>query len=151
MSEKRFKYGRAFPINSDDSLHCITDSEKDKDYFRMLDLVDLLNEQQDTIKKQDIEIKNLNLHIRKLVDESEISQQLMKEYERNDNLEAKIESMVEQHKARLDKLIEKIGEQQATIKDLERKLQICSAHLLSDECCLTDGQIRKIIKEMTNE
>lgn len=46
---KRFKYGRAFPINSDDSLPVITDNENDKDYFRMLDLVDLLNEQQDTI------------------------------------------------------------------------------------------------------
>jgi len=44
-----------------------------------------------------------------------------------------------------------IDEQQDQIKDLERKLQICSAHLLSDECCLTDGQIRKIIKEMENE
>lgn len=44
-----------------------------------------------------------------------------------------------------------LNEQQSTIKDLERKLQICSAHLLSDECCLTDKQIREIIKEMTNE
>ena len=49
------------------------------------------------------------------------------------------------------RLHKKVNEQQATIKDLERKLQICSAHLLSDECCLTDGQIRKIIKEMENE
>lgn len=48
-------------------------------------------------------------------------------------------------------IVDVLNEQQATIKDLERKLQICSAHLLSDECCLTDGQIRKIIKEMTNE
>lgn len=45
----------------------------------------------------------------------------------------------------------KIEEQQTIIKGLERKLQICSAHLLSDECCLTDGQIRKIIKEMEQE
>lgn len=82
---ERFKYGRAFSINSDDSLPCITDSEKDKDYFRMSDIVNVLNKQQ------------------------------------------------------------------ATIDDLERKLRICSAHLLSDECCLTEGQIRKIIKEMTNE
>ena len=51
----------------------------------------------------------------------------------------------------LHELINLLMDQQATIKDLERKLQICSAHLLSDECCLTDGQIRKIIKEMENE
>ena len=37
----------------------------------------------------------------------------------------------------------KIEEQQATIKDLKRKLQLYSAHLY--------GQIRKIIKEMANE
>jgi len=46
---KRFKYGRAFAINSDDSLPCITDSEKDKDYFRMSDIANVLNEQQDQI------------------------------------------------------------------------------------------------------
>ena len=51
----------------------------------------------------------------------------------------------------LQELINLLMDQQATIKSLERKLQICSAHLLSDECCLTDGQIQKIIKEMTNE
>ena len=49
MSEKRFKYGRVFPINSDDSLPCITDSENDKDYFRMSDIVNVLNEQQNFI------------------------------------------------------------------------------------------------------
>ena len=37
----------------------------------------------------------------------------------------------------------KIEEQQATIKDLKRKLQLYSAHLY--------GQIRKIIKEIANE
>lgn len=37
----------------------------------------------------------------------------------------------------------KIEEQQATLKDLKRKLQLYSAHLY--------GQIRKIIKEMANE
>ena len=52
MSEKRFKYGRAFPINSDDSLPCITDIEKDKDYFRMSDIVNVLNEQQSIINKK---------------------------------------------------------------------------------------------------
>ena len=46
----------------------------------------------------------------------------------------------------LHELIDILMNQQATIKDLKRKLQICSAHLLSDECCLTDGQIREIIK-----
>lgn len=51
----------------------------------------------------------------------------------------------------LQELIDILMKQQATIKDLERKLQICSAHLLSDECCLTDGQIRNIIKEMEDE
>lgn len=51
----------------------------------------------------------------------------------------------------LHELINLLMKQQVIIKDLERKLQICSAHLLSDECCLTDGQIRKIIKEMENE
>ncbi len=49
MSEKRFVYGRAFAINSDDSLPCITDSEKDKNYFKMSDIVGILNEQQDQI------------------------------------------------------------------------------------------------------
>ena len=44
---KRFKYGRTFPINSDDSLPVITDNENDKDYFKMLDIVDLLNELSD--------------------------------------------------------------------------------------------------------
>lgn len=51
----------------------------------------------------------------------------------------------------LHELINLLMKQQAIIKDLERKLQICSAHLLSDECCLTDGQIRGIIKEMEDE
>ena len=36
-------------------------------------------------------------------------------------------------------------------KELERKLRITSAHLLSDECALTDGQLRKIMKEMDEE
>ena len=46
---KRFKYGRAFAINSDDSLPVITDNENDKDYFKMSDIVNVLNEQQDQI------------------------------------------------------------------------------------------------------
>ena len=40
---KRFKYGRAFVINSDDSLPCITDNLNKKDYVKMIDVVDLLN------------------------------------------------------------------------------------------------------------
>ena len=48
---------------------------------------ELLNEQQKTIKKQDIEIQSLNLHIKKLVDGDEISQLLMREYEISDGLE----------------------------------------------------------------
>ena len=40
---------------------------------------------------------------------------------------------------------------QAENNELQRKLLICSAHLLSDECALTDGQIRKIMREMENE
>ena len=42
-----------------------------------------------------------------------------------------------------DEIVDLVNEQQATIKDLKRKLQLYSAHLY--------GQIRKIIKEMANE
>ena len=59
MSDKRFKYGRAFPINSDDSLPCITDRQDEKDYVRMNDLVDLLNEQQATINKLQKELASV--------------------------------------------------------------------------------------------
>ena len=60
MSEKRFKYGRAFPINSDDSLPCITDRQDEKDYVRMNDLVDLLNEQQAEIERLQKKIDNIS-------------------------------------------------------------------------------------------
>ena len=40
---KRFVYGRAVAINSDDSLPCITDKEENKDYVKFIDVVDLLN------------------------------------------------------------------------------------------------------------
>ena len=56
---KRFEYGRAFPINSDDSLPCITDRQDGKDYVRMSDLVDLLNDQQSTIKHLEEEMGEL--------------------------------------------------------------------------------------------
>ena len=61
---KRFKYGRAFPINSDDSLPCITDRQDGKDYVRMSDLVDLLNEQQATIQS----LKEENEQLQKQLD-----------------------------------------------------------------------------------
>lgn len=51
MSDKRFQYGRAFPINSEDSLPVITDNEENKDYFKMSEIVDLLNEQQELIEE----------------------------------------------------------------------------------------------------
>ena len=65
---KRFKYGRAFPINSDDSLPCITDSEKDKDYFRMSDIVNVLNGQQATIEAKNEYQRTLEAKIRRLKD-----------------------------------------------------------------------------------
>ena len=55
MSEKRFIYGRAIPINSNDSLPCITDQEDGKDYVKFTDIVDLLNQLNDEnkfLKKQ---------------------------------------------------------------------------------------------------
>jgi len=48
-------------------------------------------------------------------------------------------------------LIQANQEYRQTIKELERKLRITSAHLLSDECALTDGQLRKIMKELDGE
>ena len=33
-------------------------------------------------------------------------------------------------------------------EQLQKKIRVLSAHLLSDECCLTDSQIRKIRKEL---
>lgn len=55
----------------------------------------IIDEQQATIKKQDIEIRSLNLHIEKLVDGDEISQLLMREYERSDELEKENEKLKE--------------------------------------------------------
>ena len=65
MSEKRFIYGRAFAINSDDSWPCITDTEKDKDYLRMSDIANVLNEQQATITA----LKEENEQLRQVVEE----------------------------------------------------------------------------------
>ena len=64
---KKFKYGRAFAINSDDSLPVITDTEKDKDYFKMFDIVYVLNEQQATIQS----LKEENEQLKKARDESD--------------------------------------------------------------------------------
>ena len=36
-------------------------------------------------------------------------------------------------------------------KELERKIRILSAHLLSDECALSDSQLRKIREELDYE
>lgn len=68
MSEKRFVYGRAFPINSDDLLPVITDNENDKDYFRMVDIVDVLNTQQATIEQLQEENKELVKNFTDLVE-----------------------------------------------------------------------------------
>ena len=62
-----------------------------KDEYVAMELANVLNEQQNIIRKQDITITELNLHIERLVDESETCQLLMKEYERNEQLEAKNE------------------------------------------------------------
>ena len=61
-------------------------------------VVKTLNEQQKTIKKQDIEIQSLNLHIEKLVDGDEISQLLMREYEISDGLEKENKELKKQLK-----------------------------------------------------
>ena len=89
MSEKRFKY------NSDDSLPCITDSEKDENCLRMSDIVNVLNEQQATIKQlqdfigeTDAENIRLRQEIKKLKEEEKLYAQeilrlneLLKQYQ----------------------------------------------------------------------
>ena len=79
MTEKRFTYGRAFPINSDDSLPVITDNENNKDYFRILDIVDLLNKQQEQISYWKHKVNGL-LWILSQFDEEKVKE-LLKELE----------------------------------------------------------------------
>lgn len=72
-------------------------------------LVGLLNEQQKAIRKQDIEIQSLNLHIEKLVDGDEISQLLMREYEISDALE-KENKQLKQELRGMDELLKSYRE-----------------------------------------
>lgn len=119
MSEKRFvqceiEYGFANTTNIK-KIDGVFDMQEEKTY-RIEQIVDVLNEQQNTIHQQ-----------------------------------------TEQHKARLDLLIDEIGKLQMEIvelndenRELQKKIRVLSAHLLSDECALTDSQIRKIKGELDN-
>ena len=84
MSEKRFVYGMSFAINSDDSLPCITDSEKDMDYFRMSDVCNVLNEQQTIINELKEAIDYLKTVIRYTIPNemvADVFKQIGEEYE----------------------------------------------------------------------
>ena len=51
MNEKRFICGLGFPINSDDPIRIISDSVKDKDYYKFSDICKIMNEQQELIEE----------------------------------------------------------------------------------------------------
>lgn len=133
MMSKRFEvlfYG--------DVINCVKD-ETGKEY-NLHELIDILMNQQATITKleQICETK---------MQEIEDIKYGLKEIAYKYRKEVQFKADTDPNQA----VKEVLDKQQSIIKDLERKLQICSAHLLSDECYLTDGQIREIIKEMTNE
>ena len=67
--------------------------DKDGASYDLKGCCKIMNGQQKTIKKQGIEIQSLNLHIEKLVGGDEISQLLMREYERSDGLEKENERL----------------------------------------------------------
>lgn len=48
---KRFVYGREVAINSDESLPVITDTKTEKNYYRFVDVVGLLNTQAEEISQ----------------------------------------------------------------------------------------------------
>lgn len=132
MTEERFK-----SVIDEDTMsvmpYLVSDNEEEC-FYKLQGCVDLLNEQQATIKKQDIEIQSLNLHIEKLVDGDEISQLLMREYERSDGLEKENEQL---HK-RYNNLGQAIVK---TCNDLNR----------TEEVYLADFNICKRITEYEKE
>ena len=96
MSEKRFHQFGLWVIDNPNFNRISIADLVDTELMSIDEVVDLLNEQQKTIKKQDIEIQSLNLHIKKLVDGDEISQLLMREYEISDGLEKENEQLKKQ-------------------------------------------------------
>ncbi len=89
-----------YELNFDEDKIIDIEAIGDDSVLDLNDCCKIMNEQQKTIKKQDIEIQSLNSHIEKLVDGDEISKLLMREYERSDAMEKEIR--------RLEKMIWKI-------------------------------------------
>ena len=106
-----------------------------------------LNEQQAT--NDYLEESNSRLQIQlgktlRLVDKlKEENEQLRKEVESSES----ISNATSNYNAFLESKITTLEKEN---EQLQKKLMIVSAHLLSDECNLTESQIKNIIKEMEN-
>ena len=111
------------------------------------DVCENLNEQQAT--NDYLEESNSRLQIQlgktlRLVDKlKEENEQLRKEVESSES----ISNATSNYNAFLESKITTLEKEN---EQLQKKLMIVSAHLLSDECNLTESQIKNIIKEMEN-
>lgn len=71
MNEKRYAYGYEVPLNvPTQSVPVITDTLNRKHYYSLREVVNLLNEQQSIIRKDEISIKTMMSNMEKLEEEN---------------------------------------------------------------------------------
>jgi len=112
-------------------------------------LLNTLNNENEQLKQQSSEKQEHITHLKSKIHRMREQIHKLEKLYHYRSADIKRENEQLRHDATI--LIQANQEYRQTIKELERKLRITSAHLLSDECALTDGQLRKIMKELDEE
>lgn len=135
MNEDRYAYGYEVPLNVlTQSVPVITDILNGKHYYSLREVVNLLNEQQSIIRKDEISIETMMSNMEKLEKENEQLRQfinkgrrlsvkeLMDNMNENKLLRKENEQLKQEHKIAIDEMITDYKNLEKENKELQTEL-----------------------------